>query len=136
MGMFGAKIAQTVAWSIFELKNSLLAQSSRFDQLGGVMCSAAMLSLMSFFTYIDWSGHMGGLCSGLLTGMVLFAKPIASRAFRAIWATTGFFGLIIGVTILTKKLVHIEADEELGDACQYFRSLYPEGYDCECVWDE
>jgi hypothetical protein len=135
MGMFGAKIAQTVAWSIFELKNSLLAQSSRFDQLGGVMCSAAMLSLLSFFTFIDWSGHMGGLCSGLLAGMVLFAKPIASRAFRAIWATTGFFGLIIGVTILTKKLVHIEADEELGDACQYFRSLYPEGYDCECVWD-
>jgi membrane associated rhomboid family serine protease len=135
MGMFGAKIAQTVSWTVFELKNSLLQQSSRFDQLGGVMCSAAIISLLSFFTYIDWSGHLGGLFSGFLAGMVLFSKPIASRGARAIWATTGLLGLIVGATVLTNLLVHIEADEELGDACQYFRSLYPEGYNCECVWD-
>ncbi|KAG7343971.1 rhomboid family protein [Nitzschia inconspicua] len=135
MGMFGAKIAQVVTWSIFVLKSSLLEESARFDHLAGVLCSAAMVSLLSFFTYIDWSGHLGGFSTGFLVGMTLFAKPIASRTSQAIWGSIGVLGMVIGSSILVRILSSTELDEELGDACQYFRSLYPDGYTCECVWE-
>jgi membrane associated rhomboid family serine protease len=135
MGMFGAKIAQVLTWTNFELKSSILEESARFDTLGGVMCSAAIISLLSFFTYIDWSGHLGGLFAGFFVGMTLFAKPIASRSKRAIWASLGMMCLIIGGIIVITLLFHTDPDEELGDACQYFRNLYPEWYVCECVWD-
>jgi hypothetical protein len=136
MGMFGAKIAQVITWSIFNLNNSILEQSAQFDQLGGVMCSAAMVSLLSFFTYIDWSGHLGGLASGFLVGIVIFSGPIARACYRFVWAAMGVIGLIVGGSLLTNMLFfRIQPDEELGDACQYFRNLFPEGYDCECVWD-
>jgi len=135
MGMIGAKIAQVITWSCFELRNSLLKQSTRLDQLSGVMCSAAMISLLSFFTYIDFSGHIGGFVSGFLAGIMIFSKPIASRRSRALWASTGFLGMVVGGSILIIMLLRTEADEELGDACQYFRNLFPEGYNCDCVWD-
>jgi membrane associated rhomboid family serine protease len=136
MGMFGAKIAHVVTWNIFELKSSVLEESARFDDLSGVLCSAAMLSLLSFFTFIDWSGHVGGLLAGIFTGMILFARPIAKRSRRFIWALLGIVGIVTGCSILSKTLMKVELDEELGDACQYFRALYPDGYVCECVWDE
>jgi membrane associated rhomboid family serine protease len=135
MGMFGAKIVQVITWSMFELKSSLLEESARFDHLGGVLCSAAMVSMLSFFTYIDWSGHLGGLFAGFLAGMTLFAKPIASRTKRAIWGGSGILGMVVGSGFMIRVLSQIEPDEELGDACQYFRSLYPDGYVCECVWE-
>lgn len=135
MGMFGAKIAQVVTWSIFVLRSSILEDSARFDHLGGVLCSAAMVSLLSFFTYIDWSGQLGGLCTGFLIGVTLFAKPIASRTSRVVWGSMGILGIVAGSSILIRVLSNAEPDEELGDACQYFRSLYPDGYVCECVWE-
>ncbi|KAL3905272.1 MAG: hypothetical protein SGILL_009744, partial [Bacillariaceae sp.] len=136
MGIFGAKIAHVVTWNIFELKSSVLEESAQFDQLSGVLCSAAMLSMLSFFTFIDWSGHVGGLMTGIFTGMILFAKPIAKRSRRVIWATLGLAGLVTGCYLLSKTLANAALDEELGDACQYFRALYPDGYVCECVWDD
>jgi hypothetical protein len=94
-----------------------------------------MISLLSFFTYIDWSGHFGGFFSGFFTGMTLFAKPIADESKRAIWGSLGMLCLFAGGGILFTLLLRAELDEELGDACQYFRNLYPESYVCECVWD-
>ncbi|KAL3918452.1 MAG: hypothetical protein SGILL_004229 [Bacillariaceae sp.] len=136
MGMFGAKIAHVVTWNIFELKSSVLEESARFDDLGGVLCGAAMLSMLSFVTFIDWSGQAGGMVTGLLVGMVIFSKPIAKRSRRVIWSSLGILGLVTGAIILAKILLDVEQDEDLGDACQYFRTLYPEGYVCECVWDD
>lgn len=136
MGLFGAKIAQAFTWTIFDLGNHILAQTVQFDQLGGVMCSTAMVSLLSFFTYIDWSGQLGGLAAGFLAGITFFSRPIANGWLRVLWASLGFAGLAAGGIILTRVLLFkTEPDEELADACQYFRVLYPEGYNCDCVWD-
>lgn len=136
MGMFGAKIAQVITWSIFRLKNNVLEESVHFEQLGGVMCSAATVSLLSFFTYIDWSGHLGGLVGGFLAGMVLFSCGIKSIISKLIWFTLAMAGLIIGTIMLLQTLFFkTSPDEDLGNACEYFRNLYPEGYECECVWD-
>ena len=134
MGLFGAKIAQVITWTAFDIRSSYF-DSTQLDQLGGVMCSAALVSLLSFVTYIEWSGHMGGFSAGFFAGMFAFSSPIASRRIRLVWGLTGLAGLFIGAFYLGYEMIKLYPDEELGDACQYFRNLYPEGYNCECVWD-
>jgi membrane associated rhomboid family serine protease len=136
MGLFGAKIAQVISWTAFELQTSAYYDSVQLDQLGGVMCSAALVSIMSLFTYIDWSGHMGGLAAGFLGGMLIFCKPIESTCIRILWGGTGLLGLLGGACLLGYILLYETfPDEDLADACSYFRNLFPEGYDCECVWN-
>ena len=133
MGLFGAKIAQVISWSCFEIQQNVQVH---LDQLGGVMCSAAIISILSCFTYIDLAGHMGGLGAGFLAGMFVFSNQIESTCIRILWGGTGLLGLL-GASGLVGYLLLFEtyADPELGDACSYFRNLYPEGYDCECVWN-
>ena len=137
MGIFGAKIAQAITWSIFTLDKDYRKQANgMFERLGGVVLSATIVFLLTFFTYIDWSGHLGGLITGFLVGMVFFSYAIASKCFRAIWLIIGIIGLAAGGSLLGVVLFnHTEADEELADACDYFRNLYSEGYACECAWD-
>jgi membrane associated rhomboid family serine protease len=135
MGLFGAKIAQVITFTTFELNNVAVYESVQLDQLGGVMCSAALVSILSFFTYIDWSGHMGGLVAGFLGGMFIFCKPIESTCTRMLWGMSGLGGLLGGGCYLAYLLLYETLpDEDLADVCQYFRNLYPEGYDCDCVW--
>jgi membrane associated rhomboid family serine protease len=137
MGIFGAKIAQAITWSIFTLDKDYRKQAnSMFERLGGVGWSATLVFLLTFFTYIDWSGHLGGLVTGFLVGMIYFSYAIASKCCRAIWLSIGIIGLVGGGSLLGVVLFnYTEADEELADACDYFRNLYPEGYACECSWD-
>ena len=137
MGLFGAKIAQIFTWSVFELKHSALEDSVSFEHLGSVMCSAATVSLLSFFTYIDWSGHFGGLTTGFLIGMIVFSWAIKSKYSKMLLIVLAVAGLLIGTVFLSLRLFAAGTvlDEELGDACQYFRNLFPEGYECECAWD-
>jgi disulfide bond formation protein DsbB len=100
------------------------------------MCSAALISILSFFTYIDWSGHMGGLIAGFLGGILIFCKPIESTCTRVLWGSIGLFGLLGGAYFLGYLLLYeVAPDEDLADACDYFRNLFPEGYECECVWN-
>lgn len=137
MGLFGAKIAQVITWSIFTLDKDYRKQAnSMFERLGGVVWSATIVFLLTFFTYIDWSSHLGGLVTGFLVGMIFFSYAIASKCCRAIWLCIGIIGLVAGGSVLGVVLFnYTEADEELADACDYFRNLYPEGYACECAWD-
>jgi len=137
MGLFGAKIAQTITWSMFELNEDYRKQAdSMFEQLGGVVWSAILLFFLTIFTYIDWSGHLGGLVTGFLVGMTIFSFAITSKYSRVIWASIGIIIMVTGATVLGVVLFkHTEADEELADVCDYFRNLYPEGYNCECAWD-
>lgn len=136
MGLFGAKIAHVITWTAFDLHNNTYYDTVHLDQLSGVMCSTAIISILSFFTYIDFSGHMGGLLAGFLGGMLIFSQPIASPSIRVIWGCLGVFGLVGGSYLLTNVLKNETfPDEDLADACSYFRNLYPEGYDCECAWD-
>lgn len=135
MGLFGAKVAQLVTYTSFELHNKSYMFYVGLDQMGGVLCSAAVIFLLSLVTYIDISGHVGGFLSGYLVGIILFCKAIASTCTRLCWALVGLTGLI-GGSFGLGYLLYVETypDNELGDACQYFRNLYPEGYDCECQW--
>jgi len=133
MGLIGAKISQLIAYSCFELHSELYLDSAR-SHLTPVLCNMMVVFMLSFITYIDLSGHIGGFITGQFAGMLLFCHAIKSRCTRFVWAFTGFLGLLIGGSTLFYYLVETHADEELGDACQYFRILYEEGYDCECKW--
>ncbi len=135
MGLFGAKISQIIAYNSFKLHSSHYLEAARFDQMGGVFCSASVMFLLSLVTYIDLSANIGGFVSGFLAGMLLFCRGIASGCLRFVWAFIGFGGLVSGAITLGYLLwVETYPDNELGDACEYFRNLYPEGYDCECKW--
>ncbi|KAL3937963.1 MAG: hypothetical protein SGBAC_007024 [Bacillariaceae sp.] len=136
MGLFGAKIAHVITWTAFDLKHNAYYDTVNLDQLSGVMCSMAIISLLSSFTYIDFSGHMGGLLAGFMGGMFIFAQPIASRSTRMLWGSVGLIGLVGGSFVLGNVLFNeIFPDEDLADACSYFRNLFPEGYTCECAWN-
>eukprot|EP00980_Cylindrotheca_fusiformis_P028053 scaffold22577_cov122-Cylindrotheca_fusiformis.AAC.32 len=136
MGLLGAKIAHVITWAAFDLRNNAYYDTVHLDQLSGVMCSTAIISIMSFCTYIDFSGHMGGLATGFLGGMFVFSHAILSPSIRVIWGSIGLLGLVGGCYLLTNLLRNETfPDEDLADACSYFRNLYPEGYDCECAWD-
>lgn len=50
------------------------------------------------------------------------------------WITAYLLSAIGAVCLSCYLLKETNPDEELGDACQYFRNLYQEGYDCECNW--
>jgi membrane associated rhomboid family serine protease len=135
MGLYGAKISQVVAYNFCRVHSEHYKDISRFDQMGGVFCSASVVFLLSLVTYIDLSANVGGFVSGFLAGMLLFCRGIASRCTRFIWAVIGFGGLVAGgITLMYLLWVETYPDAELEDACEYFRHLYPEGYSCECKW--
>ena len=134
MGLFGAKIAQTIMWTALDVREEYVDQAAGiFDRLGGTVCSASVIFFLTFLTYIDWAGHLGGFVTGFLVGMQFFAYAIRNRPTRAILRFIGILGMVIGGVVLGVLLFHYtEADEDLADACDYFRNLYPEGYACEC----
>lgn len=133
MGMYAAKLSQVMSHTFFDVTN-LADDAIRLDQLSGVLCGLTLVSLLSCFSYIDWSGHMGGLITGLFAGMVFFCRPITSCCARFLWALVGLVGVIASFTFAAFFFVtEIEPDEELGDACEYFRNLFPEDYECGCL---
>jgi membrane associated rhomboid family serine protease len=135
MGMYAAKLSQVMSHTFFDVTKTQENDVIRLDQLSGVLCGLTLVSLLSSFTYIDWSGHMGGLVTGLFAGMILFCRPISNACSRFIWATLGVVGLVSTLTMVVYVLItEIEPNQELADTCNYFRSLFPENYECGCLW--
>ena len=136
MGLFAAKLAHVLTYTFFDTHDMSQDEGIHVVQLSSVLCGLTLVSLLSSFTYVDWSGHMGGLASGFFAGMLVFARPIRSCCYSLLW---GFFGLagVAGTTAIIAYLLANETEpiEELADACEYFRHLFPEGYDCGCyLW--
>jgi len=132
MGLFGAKLAQVVTQVCFDFSKRE-EDSIRLEQLSSVLCSLSVILGLSFFTYIDWSGHMGGLGTGFMVGMIAFSQPIRSKLSRTVWRLLGIVLLLSGIPIVFYIFIEmVEPDEDLGDTCEYFRNLYAEGYDCSC----
>ncbi len=134
MGLFGARITQAVLWTAFETKMDYMGHGAIiFERLGGVVCSAAVVFVLTFLTYIDWSGHLGGMCTGILAGFFFFTHAIQDPKTRRTLRFLGFLVMLIGGLALAVVLFQFAYyDEELADACNYFRNLYVEGYECEC----
>ena len=135
MGLFAAKLAHVLTYTFFDTHDMSQDEGIHVDQLSSVLCGLTLVSLLSSFTYVDWSGHMGGLASGFFAGMLVFARPIKGCCYSLLW---GFFGLagVAGTAALVAYLLvnETEPDEELADACEYFRHFFPEGYEWGCLW--
>lgn len=132
MGLFGAKLAQVTTQVCFDFSKKE-EDSIRLEQLSSLLCSLSVVLSLSFFTYIEWSGHMGGMATGFIVGIISFAKPIRNRLSRTLWR---LFGIILLFTLLPLTFYIftelVEPDADLGDTCEYFRNLYAEDYDCSC----
>ncbi|KAL7577531.1 hypothetical protein ACA910_015066 [Epithemia clementina (nom. ined.)] len=135
MGLFSAKLAQVMSHTLFEVNKSNQDDMIRLDQLSSVICGLTLVSLLSFFTYIDWSGHMGGLVTGFFGGMLLFCNPIQSCCWKFLWAMGGLCGLVASLGYVFYSILYLAepADEELANACEYFRYFFPEDYECGCL---
>jgi membrane associated rhomboid family serine protease len=138
MGLYAAKLAQVCCAVFFDDSIGGIGATDdtiRLDQMSGVLCGLTIVSLLSSFTYIDWSGHMGGLMAGYLAGMVLFSCTIRRCCVWFLWSALGFLGLVAGLTATIYFFITTTHPyEELADPCEYFRSLFPEGYVCGCMW--
>ena len=135
MGMYGAKLAQVVTVSIFDLSHAKYDDVVRMDQLSSVLCGMTLVFLLTAFSYIDWSGHMGAILCGFLSGIVLFSNPMASCCSWFFWVTFALLGLIAALgAVIYFFITEVEPDEDIADACEYFRSFFPEDYDCNCFW--
>lgn len=135
MGVYGAKLAQVVTLSSFELRSHKYDDLIRMDQLTSVLCGMVVLFILSAFTFIDWSGHMGGFVSGFFVGIVLFSNAVSSCCSWFLWVSSGLLALIASLgAVMYFFITTSEPIEEIGDACEYFRSYFPEEYDCNCLW--
>jgi len=135
MGLFGAKFAQITCNTAFEVE-APHDKGVKLSHVTGLFCMFAVLFCFSFITYIDWSGHVGGLAAGYFAGMMFFSRPIISTCERILWGGIGwilFMGFFIGAFYWL--FTEVESDSDLADPCSYFRTLFAEGYDCECLWD-
>jgi rhomboid protease GluP len=136
MGLFGAKLAQVFSHTCFEVYHRPNEESIRLEHLSNVLCSLAIVSVLSFPAYIDFSGHMGGLATGFFSGMFFFCIKIRNICVRVPWAMLG-----VGVTFgglgfcLYWFWTQVETDAEMANACEYFRNLFVEDYDCDCFWE-
>jgi membrane associated rhomboid family serine protease len=134
MGLYAAKLAQVMSCTCFEVHKSLDG-NIHYDRMCGVLVGIAILSMLSACTYIDWSGHVGGLVTGFLVGILIFSTSIRHCCTRLLWALLGLLGVsgFLGFALYSVA-VYIEPDEQIADTCEYFRNLFPEDYTCECAW--
>jgi len=132
MGLYGAKLAQVVTQVCFDF-NRAEADSIRLEQLSSILCSMSIVLGLSYFTYIDWAGHMGAMGTGFIVGMISFSRPIYNRTTRTIWRLAGIILLLTTLPLAFYLFFEfIKPDVDLGDPCEYFRNLYSEGYECHC----
>lgn len=134
MGMFGGKLAEIITLSLFDLKDDRYDDLVRVDQISSTMCGMALVFILSAFTYIDWSGLVGGFLFGFLGGIILLSGPVESCCTRFFWVSLSVLGLSSSAAgVMYLILTKIEPDEQLADVCDYFRSFFPEDYQCQCL---
>lgn len=138
VGLFGAKLAEMLVVSAFETtrnRGDPSAHRFRVEQLTGALCSVSILSLFIFVPFVDWAGHMGGLGSGFFLGLMVFSCNVKNWCGRVFVWLIGFSAFVTGF-LYSGYYLYMEMDFDLGlrDACEYFRQIYREGYDCTCQY--
>lgn len=134
MGLYAAKLAQVTIGICFDVSKKHMNNAIRLDQLSSVLCGLTLVSMLSCFTFIDWSGHFGGLVSGFLSGCLLFSYPIRRCCSWFFWCLCGLAGLVGTLTgVFYYLMLTYEPFEELGEVCEYFQSIFPETYECGCM---
>ena len=130
MGLLGAKISEIIMLMCFKTVDTYLVDG--VHQLMAILFTLFFVSLLTFFPYVEWGGHIGGLIGGFIAGMLLFSGKIKRHRNKKIWF---YGGVIIGVSfcvLVFSWLIIAKPNEELADVCEYYENLHPENYYCEC----
>jgi membrane associated rhomboid family serine protease len=133
MGMYAAKLAEVTVVSFFDSTREDVDDVIQIEHMASVICGLVLISLLGSFTFIDWSGNMGGLLIGFFTGLVLFGDSIKGCCSRFFWISICLGSLIAGLGFISYEFYEtINPDDQLSDVCEYFRHMYPENSDCQC----
>jgi len=130
MGLFGAKFSQLLL-GIYHFDEN--EENVDVDQLGNISCSFIFTLMLAVFPFIDVSGHVGGLVTGFLIGMVILSRSIRTEtSTKLMWVGVG-----IVLTIITSVqgiiiMVGTEIDANLQYPCYYFENMHVENYECAC----
>lgn len=134
MGLFGAKLAEVACKYCEKLKtrDQHVAHKVRMEMFGGVFCSVVVVMLFSFIPFVDWAAHLGGLISGFVVGMVLFAFSLRSKLSMFFWGVFGILSCVIFYAMSLEYMYNeVEPVEELSDVCEYYRQYFDD-YECNC----
>lgn len=136
MGLFGGKLSEVVmrACERVRTKQDKVGHQVRKEQCCAVTCSVVVIMLFSFIPYVDWAAHLGGLASGIIIGIFIFACEIESCLWRVAWSMVGMAATVISFTMALDYMYsgNVEAIEELRDVCQYYKDALQEDYECVC----
>ncbi len=131
MGLFGAKISEIIMLMCYKTVDAYLVDG--LHQLMAVLFTLFFVFLLTFFPYVEWGGHVGGLIGGFIIGMLVFAQKIKHRSDKRTWY---FSGVMIGVFYLVGLILWVvvaQPNEDLADVCEYYENLHPENYYCQCA---
>ena len=138
VGVFGAKLSEILCQALFEQDKRKLEgwrPPPGSEQIGGVLCWMAITGLLGLAPFLDVSGLLGGFVAGFFMGMIIFSCNIRSPCQAIGWFCVGFIiTLLLFIVATGWVLFEVEPNGDLLDACEYYRAVYLEDYDCDCAW--
>jgi membrane associated rhomboid family serine protease len=93
----------------------VLSRKLHFDPLGGqrqLVIAVLWLVLASRFT--SWQGHLGGLVTGVVIGLVYVYAPRARQAFVQTAGLVAILAVLIGATVVRTSALHSSAEGAKG----------------------
>ncbi|WP_370367909.1 rhomboid family intramembrane serine protease [Catenulispora sp. GP43] len=93
----------------------ILSRKLHFDPLGGqrqLVIAVLWLVLASRFT--SWQGHLGGLVTGVVIGLVYVYAPRTRQAFVQTAGLVAILAVLIGATVLRTSALHSSAEGAKG----------------------
>lgn len=93
----------------------VLSRKLHFDPLGArrqLVIAVLWLVLASRFT--SWQGHLGGLVTGLVIGLVYVYAPRTRQAFIQTAGLVAILAVLIGATVLRTSALHSSAEGAKG----------------------
>jgi len=80
---------------------------------------------------------LGGIVSGLVVGLPIFACDIKTRSWRILWFIVGTVLTIASFAWAFTYMYSgaIDPAEELRDVCGYYQQFF-EDYECHCMREE
>jgi hypothetical protein len=139
MGLFGGKLAEVLMRMCERTddEQARIGYQVRKEQCAVVSCSVIVVMAFSFIPFVDWAAHLGGVVSGFVVGILVFAWDIQLMGWRLFWFVAG---VILTIASFGTALGHmysgeVEAAEELRDVCGYYQEQF-EDYECRCMREE
>ncbi len=109
----------------------VLSRKHHFDPLGARrQLIAAVLWLVLASRFTSWQGHLGGLITGIVIGLVFRYAPRARQACVQTAAMVAILAVLIGATAVRTSVLHSSIDDpksrngqSAGDVVRYGRTI-------------